>query len=72
MIALISYYHRFSQTEPFGFIFFTIVNKTIDQTIVVQEFYYNAIPKAPPKREYGESTVPKLPAPPITPLSPRT
>ena len=27
MIALISYYHKFSQTEPFGFIFPTIVDK---------------------------------------------
>jgi hypothetical protein len=34
MIALISYYHRFSQTEPFGFIFPTIVDQTIDKTIV--------------------------------------
>jgi hypothetical protein len=33
-IALIPYYHRFSQTEFFGFIFLTIVDKTIDKTIV--------------------------------------
>jgi len=34
MIALISYYYRFSQTDSFGFIFPTIVDKTIDKTIV--------------------------------------
>jgi hypothetical protein len=33
-IALIPYYHRFSQTELFGFIFPTVVDKTIDKTIV--------------------------------------
>ena len=31
--------------------------------VVVQDFYYNATPKAPPKREYGEAIRPgKLPA----------
>ena len=34
-IALIPYYHRFSQTELFGFIFRTIVDKTTDKTSLV-------------------------------------
>ena len=38
--------------------------------VVVQDFYYNATPKAPPKREYGEATVPKPPA--ITDYSPES
>ena len=33
-IALIPYYHRFSQTELVGFIFRSIVDQTIDKTIV--------------------------------------
>jgi hypothetical protein len=33
-IALIPYYHRFSETDLFGLIFHTIVDKTIDKTIV--------------------------------------
>jgi hypothetical protein len=33
-ITLIPYYHRFAQTELFGFTFTTIVDKAIDKTIV--------------------------------------
>ena len=33
-VALILYYHRFSQTELVGFIFRSIVDQTIDKTIV--------------------------------------
>ena len=34
---------------------------------VVQDFYYNATPKAPPKREYGDAirTHWQTPAPPL-------
>ena len=41
------------------------------ESVVVQDFYYNATPKAPPKREYGEAT--RTQPPPhsrIIPLSP--
>ncbi len=39
-------------------------------TLVVREFYYNATPKAPPKREYGEAI--RTQAPRITDYSPYT
>ena len=46
-------------------------NKLTHVLVVVQDFYYNATPKAPPKREYGEAT--RTLTPPhsrIIPLSP--